>query len=115
MVRASTMLAIPLTLALATPAAAAESIVGTWATPGKCGRPLSTVVVEPMGFSGEDFHCNFASVSRKGDTVHWHGSCTFDNDEEKTGLTARLSKGMLRYRFEGRGWSGQLQRCPRQG
>lgn len=113
MVRASAMLAIPLlSLSLAMPAVAAESIVGTWATPGKCGRPLSTVVVEPMGLSGEDFYCDFASVSRKGDTVHWRGACTFGVDKEDNLVTARLAKGMLRYRFDRQGWNGPLQRCP---
>ena len=29
------------------PGAARESIVGVWATPGRCGVPLSTVTIEP--------------------------------------------------------------------
>ena len=99
--------------AVTTPASAAESLVGTWATPGKCGRPLSTVIVEPLGFSGEDFHCDFTSVARTGDTVRWRGTCTFGVDAEKTGLTARLSGGKLSYRFDKQGWNGPLQRCPR--
>ncbi len=104
---------VPFLAALATPALAAESLVGTWATPGKCGRPLSTVVVEPLGFSGEDFYCNFTSVARTGDTVRWRGTCTFGADAEMTGLTARLSRGKLSYRFDKLGWNGPLQRCPR--
>lgn len=111
MFRISAMLAFPL-LSLTMPAAAAESLVGTWATPGKCGRPLSTVVVEPMGLAGEDFSCDFASVSRKGDTVRWRGACTFGVDKENNLVTARLSKGRLSYRFDRQGWNGPLQRCP---
>ncbi|MGX5734426.1 hypothetical protein [Bosea thiooxidans] len=78
----------------------------------KCGRPLSTVVVEPMGLSGEDFSCDFTRVSRKGDTVRWRGACSFGVDKETNVVTARLSKGMLRYRFDRQGWNGPLQRCP---
>lgn len=107
---------LPLILAAACPgagASAAESIIGTWATPGKCGRPLSTIVVEPMHLSGEDFYCDFTSVSRNGDTVRWHGACTYGVDEaEKTVVTARLAKGMLRYQMNRDGWNGPLQRCP---
>ena len=110
MLRASAMLAFSL-LSLTMPAAATKSLVGTWATPGKCGRPLSTVVVEPMGLSGEDFSCDFASVSRKGDTVRWRGGCTFGVDKENNVVTARLSKGRLSHRFDRQGWNGPLQRC----
>ncbi len=102
-------------VALARPAAAADSIVGTWATPGRCGRPLSTVVVEPMGFSGEDFTCDFDAVSRNGDQVRWRGTCDFGGEggAEKATVTARLAKGMLRYRINTDGWNGPLERCPR--
>ncbi|MEP9352423.1 hypothetical protein ABLE93_02365 [Xanthobacter sp. KR7-65] len=99
-------------LATCTGAAAAESIVGTWATPGRCGRPLSTIVVEPMGLSGEDFFCEFHSVSRAGDAVRWRGTCTYGVDAEKTTVTARLAKGQLRYQMNRDGWNGPLQRCP---
>lgn len=94
-------------------ATAAETIVGTWATPGKCGRPLSTIVIEPMHISGEDFYCDFASVSRTGNTVRWRGTCTYGADAaEKTTVTARLARGMLSYRMNRDGWNGPLQRCP---
>lgn len=101
---------------LVVPAAAeaAESIVGTWATPGRCGRPLSTVVVDPMGFGGEDFSCDFDSVARTGNEVRWRGTCDFGdaNGAEKVTVTARLEKGRLRYRINKDGWNGPLQRCP---
>lgn len=102
-------------IALAGPAGAADSIVGTWATPGRCGRPLSTVVIEPMGFSGEDFSCDFDTVSRTGDEVRWRGTCDFgaEGGAEAATVTARLTRGMLRYRINEDGWNGPLQRCPR--
>lgn len=109
------LLLIALGSLLAAPAAeAAESIVGTWATPGRCGRPLSTVVVEPMGFSGEDFTCDFDAVSRTGNEVHWRGICDFGGEggAEKVTVTARLANGGLRYRVNKDGWNGPLQRCP---
>lgn len=106
------ILAIALLLAAALPAPAAESIVGTWATPGRCGRPLSTIAVSPMALAGEDFFCDFTEVSRKDDTVRWRGICTFGVDEEKASVTARLERGRLSYQFHRDGWNGPLQRCP---
>lgn len=101
-------------LLAASGAPAADSIVGTWATPGRCGRELSTVVVEPMGFSGEDFTCTFDSVARTGNEVRWRGTCDFGGEggAEKVSVTARLDKGRLRYRINKDGWNGPLQRCP---
>lgn len=110
MIRAAAALLLALS---AGPALAAQTIVGIWATPGKCGRPLSTIEVEPMGLSGEDFYCEFDTVSRTGDTVRWRGTCTFGADAEKATVTARLAKGMLSYRMNQDGWNGPLQRCPR--
>lgn len=94
-------------------ARAQESIVGTWATPGRCGVPLSTIVVEPMSISGEDFFCDFKSVSRNGDVVNWRGRCTFGDTPETTAVTARLADGRLSYRMNRDGWNGPLQRCPK--
>jgi len=91
-----------------------QSIVGTWATPGRCGVPLSTVVVEPMRFSGEDFNCDFDVVSRQGDTVRWQGRCRFGVDKPgQTRVTARLRGARLAYRIGKDGWSGPLERCPK--
>ena len=103
--------AVAIALGTGAPAVAAESLVVTWATPGRCGRPLSTVVVEPMGFSGEDFFCDFGSVRRQGDTVRWRGHCTFGTDREQAAVTARLAGGRLSYRINRDGWNGPLQRC----
>ena len=37
-------------------AQAQQTIVGTWAIKSKCAAPLSTIVIEPMSLSGEDFY-----------------------------------------------------------
>ncbi|GGC78727.1 hypothetical protein [Chelatococcus reniformis] len=111
MVRPLGASAVAIAIGLCVPAVAAESLVGTWATPGRCGRPLSTVDIRPMGFSGEDFFCDFKSVDRQGNTVRWRGQCTFGADREAATVTARLAKGMLSYRINRDGWNGPLQRC----
>jgi hypothetical protein len=111
MVRPLGASAVTIALAICSPVDAAESLVGTWATPGRCGRPLSTVEVQPMGFSGEDFFCSFKTVERRGNTVRWRGPCTFGADREQATVTARLARGMLSYRINRDGWNGPLQRC----
>jgi hypothetical protein len=94
---------------------ARESIVGVWATPGRCGMPLSTVTIEPRRFSGEDFTRNFSSVSRQGDAVRWQGLYVFGDDLPKlSSVTARLQGAGLSYRIGADGWNGPLQRCGRQ-
>lgn len=104
--------ALVLGAALGFRASAAQTLTGTWASPGRCGVPLATVKVEPMAFSGEDFFCDFSSVARTGDTVRWRGTCTFGADpKEKATVTARLAKGQLSYRINADGWNGPLRRC----
>jgi hypothetical protein len=91
---------------------ARESIVGVWATSGNCGKPLSTIVVEPLALSGEDFSCEFTHVKRRLDTVGWSGRCTLGAEEEQMyRVTARLVNGQLMYRMGSVGWNGPLQRC----
>lgn len=98
---------------IATSAAAAPTMVGRWAIAGKCERPLSVVVIEPMALSGEDFYCDFRSVRRAGDTVAWAGRCNFsENGYEPTRVVATLKGPHLHYRFAGRGWNGPFVRCP---
>lgn len=98
---------------LSAPAAAQQTMVGKWAVGGKCARPLSIVVIEPMGLSGEDFYCEFTSVRRKGNTVRWAGRCNFsENGYEPTKAVAKLDGAKLRYRFVGLGWNGPFVRCP---
>lgn len=88
-------------------------MVGKWAVGGKCEKPLSVVVIEPMGLSGEDFYCEFKSVRRAGNTVRWAGRCNFsENGYEPTKAVATLEGSRLRYRFVGLGWNGPFTRCP---
>jgi hypothetical protein len=97
----------------ATAANAQQTIVGAWASGGRCSHPLSRVAVGPLSLSGEDWYCEFDKVSRAGDTVSWGGKCNFsENGFKKTAATAQLRAGKLFYRFDRDAWSGPLQRCP---
>ncbi|WP_133769342.1 nucleotidyltransferase domain-containing protein [Enterovirga rhinocerotis] len=101
-----------LALLLACPGSAKETIVGTWAIGGACGKPLSVVVIEPMGLGGEDFTCAFRTVSRRADTVRWSGRCNFsEGGDEPARVVATLDGPRLRYRFVGQGWNGPFLRC----
>jgi hypothetical protein len=93
-------------------AQAQQTIVGKWAIRSKCGAPLSVIVIEPLGLSGEDFYCSFDTVRRSGDTVAWKGKCNFsENGDEPSAVTAQLRGQRLYYRFAGMGWNGPFNRC----
>jgi hypothetical protein len=93
-------------------AEAQQTIVGKWAIRSKCAVPLSTIVIEPMALSGEDFYCKFDKVTRSGDTVQWNGRCNFsENGYEPSVVIAQLQGRKLRYRFKGMGWNGPFDRC----
>jgi len=93
-------------------AQAQQTIVGKWAIRSKCAAPLSTIVIEPMALSGEDFYCEFDKVTRSGDTVRWTGKCNFsENGYEPSTVTAQLRGVRLYYRFRGMGWNGPFNRC----
>src|SRR5262245_24071418 len=114
-IRASLTFAL-LTFAMILPslgvAQAQQTIVGTWAIRSKCAVPLSTIVIEPMALSGEDFYCEFDKVTRSGDTVRWTGKCNFsENGYEPSVVTAQLRGPRLYYRFQGMGWNGPFNRC----
>jgi hypothetical protein len=93
-------------------AQAQQSIVGKWAIRSRCAVPLSTIVIEPMGLSGEDFDCEFDKVTRSGNTVRWTGKCNFsENGYEPSIVMAQLRGQRLYYRFQGMGWNGPFDRC----
>ena len=97
---------------LVAPTAAHESIVGKWAIDKKCGAPLSVIVIDPLGLSGEDFYCRFDQVVRQGNTVNWRGKCNFsEQGYEPSIVTAQMRSKRLYYRFAGRGWNGPFDRC----
>ena len=103
-----------LTLATILPsvAQAQQTIVGKWAIKSRCAAPLSTIVIEPMALSGEDFYCEFDKVARGGDTVRWIGKCNFsENGYEPSIVTAQLRGPRLYYRFQGMDWNGPFNRC----
>ena len=94
------------------PAAGQQSIVGKWAIDRKCGAPLSVIVIEPRQLHGEDFYCEFDSVSRKGERVDWRGKCNFSEaGYEPSAVTAEMRGRRLYYRFAGLGWNGPFDRC----
>jgi hypothetical protein len=89
-----------------------QTIVGTWAIRSRCSAPLSTIVIEPLALSGEDFYFKFDGVARSGDTVRWTGRCNFsENGYEPSTVTAQLRGRRLYYRFQGMGWNGPFDRC----
>jgi hypothetical protein len=89
-----------------------QTIVGTWAIRSRCSAPLSTIVIEPLALSGEDFYCEFDKVTRAGDTVRWTGKCNFsENGYEPSVVTAQLRGARLYYRFRSMGWNGPFNRC----
>jgi hypothetical protein len=91
---------------------AQQTIVGTWAIRLRCTVPLSTIVIEPLALSGEDFYCKFDKVRRNGDSVRWAGRCNFsENGYEPSAVTAQLRGRRLYYRFQGMGWNGPFDRC----
>jgi hypothetical protein len=105
-------------LALATAAEAQQrgSLIGKWSTAaGKCQRPLSIIVIGPKSLAGEDFGCDFDSVSRRGDVVTFRGKCTYGADDPVSEtVVARLQGQRLYYRFLSvRGENGPFARCPR--
>ena len=93
-------------------AEAQQTIVGKWAIRSKCAVPLSTIVIEPLALTGEDFYCKFDKVTRSGGTVQWNGRCNFsENGYEPSAVIAQLRGRKLYYRFTGMGWNGPFDRC----
>ncbi len=91
-----------------------RSIVGKWSTAaGQCVRPLSLIDIGPRSLSGEDFSCDFSSVSRKGDVVTFRGECRYGADGPvKETVVARLAGERLYYRFSGyKSENGPFRRC----
>jgi hypothetical protein len=103
---------LPADIAQAQQTRTQQTIVGTWAIRSRCTVPLSTIVIEPLALSGEDFYCKFDRVTRNGDTVRWTGRCNFsENGYEPSTVTAQLRGHGLYYRFQGMGWNGPFNRC----
>jgi hypothetical protein len=109
---ATTLPILPADVAQAQQTQTQQTIVGTWAIRSQSTVPLSTIVIEPLALSGEDFYCKFDRVTRNGDTVRWTGRCNFsENGYEPSTVTAQLRGRRLYYRFQGMGWNGPFNRC----
>jgi hypothetical protein len=112
------ILAIAAGMAVAATVAQAEerpTIVGTWSTAaGKCVKPLSLISIGPKSLSGEDFSCDFKTVTRKNDVVTFRGQCSYGADDPLAEtVVARLDGLRLHYRFMSqRGENGPFMRCP---
>ena len=103
-----------LSVAMATPALAAQSIVGTWVlSEASCkSGPENKIAIGPMSIQSDVLNCAFGSVSRQGRLVRWEGLChTGEGDERGPGtMTAQLTAGRLT--MSGAGISlGPLKRC----
>ncbi len=100
--------------AAALPAVAAESIVGVWSTTRAC-KEMDRIYIEPMAVGGEDWTCDFNSVSRKGNVVTWRGRCgspdpEHDPDRHAATIVARLFGAKLYLSKNGESWGAHV-RC----
>ena len=95
-----------------TPAlAAGRSIVGDWAPNPRMCRPMDGALkIVPLGMAGDEFSCDFKSVSRAGDVVTWRGSCGFPGKSRAATVVAALRGEVLSVRINGNG-IGSYQRC----
>jgi hypothetical protein len=104
---------------VATGAFAAESMTGTWASSKEgCRDPDDRIIVKPLAIESNAMNCDFAAVSREGNTVTWAGHCFSPeggrrpDDGEDGMIQARLDKKTLM--IEGLGMeAGPLVRCKR--
>ena len=72
------------------------------------------IVVEARELHGEDFHCEFDSVARKGDRLNWRRQCnSSEGGYEPSAVTAEMRGRRLYYRFAGLGWNGPFDHCPK--
>jgi hypothetical protein len=98
-------------LAFSLPAAAAQSIVGSWDFPeNKCSSPIR---LGPMSMKSDDVDCRFTSVKRKGNTVTWQGTCDDAEGSAAQIVTAKLGRNgrlTIRYAPGGNVLAG-LMRC----
>jgi hypothetical protein len=105
------VLAAFLVVSVVPPAEAGQSIVGKWAPdPSQCAPAQGMIGIGPLDMVGDEFRCDFSSVSRSGDVVTWTGSCGFPAPPEKATVVARLSGAVLHLRINGSD-NGAYRRC----
>ena len=59
------------------------------------------VVIGPLDIVGDEFRCDFTSVSRAGDVVTWRGACGFPTPFKPATVIARLTGEILRINING--------------
>jgi hypothetical protein len=104
-------------VAFCLPAAAATSIVGTWAaSKADCKKPDERTVIKSMSIESY-FRCDFVKVKRTGNNVVWDGACYGPEGDRRpesgtdtAAMTAVLKNGKLSLSGLGLGQSG-LIRC----
>jgi hypothetical protein len=96
----------------ATPTAPGKrTIVGKWAPdPNQCTPVDGMIGIGPLDMMGDEFACNFKSVSRSGDVVTWHGTCGFPTPPEPVTVVASLNGETLRISVNGND-NGPYLRC----
>jgi hypothetical protein len=88
-----------------------ESIVGAWAPdPDNCTPVGGMIAVTPLGLTGDEFRCDFKSVSRSGDVVTWRGKCGFPSPFEPAVAVASLRGSKLNIRINDAD-NGTYRRC----
>jgi hypothetical protein len=91
--------------------ASGRTIAGTWAPdPNECTPANGMVVIGPLDIVGDEFRCDFTSVSRAGDVVTWRGTCGFPTPFKPATVIARLTGETLRINING-GENDPYWRC----
>ncbi|TGD95298.1 hypothetical protein EU555_28810 [Methylobacterium nonmethylotrophicum] len=76
-------------------------------------RPLDgALTISPLSMAGDEFACNFKSVSRSGDVVTWRGSCSPSGRSDAAVVVAALRGEVLSVRINGND-VGTYRRCHR--
>lgn len=91
--------------------AGGRTIVGEWAPdPRQCWPSQGAIAIGPLSVVGDDFRCDFTSVSRLGDVVTWRGACGFPDPARPAIVVASLRGDTLALRING-GENGPYRRC----
>jgi hypothetical protein len=85
--------------------------VGRWAPdPRQCLPSAGAIAIDPLSIVGDDFRCDFNSVSRSGDAVTWQGRCGFPEPPKPATVVATARGETLSLKING-GENGPYRRC----
>ena len=91
--------------------AAGRTIVGRWAPdPAQCTPLGGMIAIDALDMVGDEFRCDFKSVSRAGDVVTWNGACGFPTLFEPAKVVASLDGDVLHVRINNED-NGAYRRC----